>query len=389
MFGSKKIATFVAAILSLCLVGMLTFQGAQMAQADPLDLTKGSCSVSVGLAEGDGDDVIVANLNLDYKLYKVADAERTPGYEGYTFAPITSGSDAQFPGLFGDIQDLNSTITAGTSASDQPTATQAYQKLAQKAAGLVAADGSTIRPQYTASASSPLDNVDPGLYLMVAYGANLTGSELIKQNDTYVSKAESSTQEFTFLPEMIALPMQSVSGGWTSNVTIELKYETSPLPGTLEITKVLSDFEQNNQFVGTNGATFIFSIKGYESEAAYKSDPGSFVYSNVASVDFDAIGVKTIAVSDVPVGLFVVVEEVYEGATYKNVSDSDEPETATIESAATPARVTFTNTFKQGAGNGNSGGAIIFSFEKAQSGDWIKNDPVIIDHSQNEPEGGE
>lgn len=389
MFGSKKIATIVAAILSLCLVGMLTFQGAQMAQADPLDLTKGSCSVTVKLAEGEDTDVTVADLDLDYKLYRVADAEKTPGYEGYTFAPILSGSDAQFTGLFDEIQDLNDIITAGSPDPGQPTATEAYEALAQSAATLVAAEGSAIRPQYSASASSPLSNVDPGLYLMVAYGANLDGNELIDQNGQYVSKAVSSTQELTFLPTMIALPTQSVSGGWTSNVTIELKYETSPLPGTLEITKVLSSFEQNDQLVGTNGATFVFTIKGYESEAAYESDPGSFVYSNVASVDFDAIGVKTIAVTDVPIGVFVVVEEAYEGATYQIAADSSRTQTALVESAETPARVTFTNTFKRGPGNGNSGGAIIFSFEKAQNGDWIKNDPVIIDHSQSAREGGE
>lgn len=382
MHVDRGIVAFVGMVLSLCLVGALAFQGVQKAQAAPLDLSR-SCSVQVALS---GTDEQPADLGLHYKLYKVAAVVQQSGYDAYTYAATNA-----FSALESEVADLASNATAS-----------GYKALAQSAAGLIveAAEGSSpIAADYDCDAATAAPNVTPGLYLLVAYGADTLAENLATTNvlvpnqnaadegaSKYVSTAFSNAKRYDFAPEVVALPTKtpSADGGapnsadptdWVYDPTFTLKPTVTDRVGSLEISKRLLEFEQTEGVAG-NEATFVFEIKGYatrdDAVAAQTNPDVKPVYSNVASITFNAAGTSKAVVENIPAGIYVVVTEVYSGTSYQPTSTQPQEgyivatDNAVIEVA--PTSLGFENTYN---GSANKGGSVTNSFRFGEDEEWV------------------
>lgn len=384
-YARKSIAAFVGVVLSLCLVSALAFQGVQKAQAAPLDLSK-SCTVQIALS---GTDEQPADLGLHYKLYKVAAVEQQPGYDAYTYAATNA-----FAALGPEVDWLASAATAS-----------GYKALAQSAAALIvdaAESGAPVAADYDydAAAAAAAQAVAPGLYLLVAYGADTLSENLATTNvlvpnqnaaeegaSKYVSTAFSNSKRYDFAPEVVALPTKAQNGHggssnsadlteWVYDPTFTLKPAVTDRVGSLEINKRLLEFEQTEGVAG-NEATFVFEIKGYATRddaiAAQANPDIKPVYSNVASITFNATGSNKAVVQNIPAGLYVVVTEVYSGTSYQPVS-SQQPQEGYIvatDNAAIevlPTALNFENTYN---GNANKGGSVTNSFQFGENEEWV------------------
>lgn len=356
----KRLATFIIAALSLCLVGSLAGLNIQKAQAASLNLET-PCSVKVEPP---------ADVTLKCKLYMVGTAEQQPGYDAYFFNPTE-----KFSSLDVDIKAASSTTETGT-----------YKELSQKVASMVATPANSITPSYVFNAGSS-QTVEPGLYFLVAYGENAVSNTskdanvLVKNSasgdsdSTYVSVAYSNTQKFTFTPELIAIPTKAPekgvvntanTGDWIYDQTVTLKPAITNRTGSLVINKKLLEFEKTES-VANNDATFVFDIKGY----ATVETTGTPIYSNVASVTFDAAGNKQAVVENIPAGLYVVVTEVYSGTSYELASNTSQTAqivaTDNLTVSVSPASVNFENVYN---GNPNEGGSVINSFQNEEGIGW-------------------
>ena len=390
MLGNNKLVTLVAAILSLCLMGMLLFQGVQKAQADPF--SPGSKSYLDIQLSDDAGDVTVSDLGLWYKLYKVANVEQQAGYDAYEFEFITNGLlDIAYKG---DIEALNS-ITASSDDSAEK-----YKALANAAAEAIYNAQGSVSPAYNLEANGSQAGVDygvlPGLYLVVPYGSNTipegspADTNVLVPNDSksapypYVSKAYTETQKFTFNPQLLALPTTNTLNsadptGWNYNPTITLKPSIEPRKGSLTINKLISAGEYNNDDIGNNQVTFVFDIKGYTDEAHT-----NLAYTNVASI---VINTKdgnsgSATIDGIPAGLYIVVTERYTGNSYEAVTkDGQTTQIVATDStliddgtanATVGAFVDFENTYN---GTGNKGGSVTNTFAMGENGgwEWIKN----------------
>lgn len=406
MLGSSKLVTLVAAILSLCLMAMLLCQGVQKAQAeqtDVLDLSE-NCSVRKVDVAGNVEEL----NNLCYKLYRVANLKQQPGYDAYQFEPI-AGSGARFPGLSQQITDLNKLTTQNSSSS----AADEYKALAQSVAAEIAKPGSVIIPEYEGSANTPSINFIPGLFLLVAYGSDAVedpaGNVLVQQdNGQYASVAFSSTSKFVFAPELIVVPTRvqdsrdpnntAINSAWNYSPVITLKPNITQRTGALVINKKLDEFAQSDEGdenLLDKESTFIFQVTGYESETAYNQGAES-IYSDVVSITFTNGGAKAETLDGLPMGSYVVVEEVYAGTSYEpvnkvfegivNANDNE------FQNPASPVLTfEFENTYNR---TNNRGGSITNKFDYSTSdqnsrtsGGW--NWTPVPDNGAGQSQGGD
>ena len=147
---------------------------------------------------------------------------------------------------------------------------------------------------------------------------------------------------------------------------IGLKAEGEPQYGRLNITKVLSNY---NETLGRT--SFVFQVEG-------RDETGALVYSNVISTTHEGAGSETVTLEKIPAGLTVTVTEVYSGASYELV-DSGEKDVLIWSDAAvasgehSEASVSFANRY----GGGNRGGyGVTNHFDSDGSGGWKWVNPV-------------
>lgn len=338
--SSKRLPYVVlAAILCLCLAGMLAVKGTVLARADSLNL-KQACSITVTMPPSEDMPTPPA---LVYDLYKVASAEASTGYDAYTFKKTPL-----FDGLSGDMSKMDS---------------EAYKNAAQQALSIVQNSDADITPYasakvgQTAKIPNGSTNLESGLYLVVVHGNNPSskGEYIVSSDNSLKTIARSKTNVFSFSPELIAVPDRKLgtsnntsnsTAPWNYNVSAVLKASWTPLYGSLEITKTLNTFDATNG----KSATFLFNIEGVD-------DSGNVVYSNIVPIEFDGAKSETKVLDKIPGGATVTVKEVYSGADYKLVSS---PEKTVKVVADETASVQFVNDYH---GTTNSGGTIINSFE--------------------------
>lgn len=373
-------------------MGMLLCQGVQKAQAKPLDLDA-PCTINVSL----GINVSYADLPSDlcYNLYKVAGATQIAGYDAYQFVANAEGTP--FAKL--DIASLN----------DRPTAAE-YSAVSDAAAKIIANATTPIEPSLVSEdAYAPLADVPAGLYLLVAYspdavedGKILTGPN---EEGAYVSTAFSDSKVYTFSPQLIALPTKQADdngvintanpGDWITGttaypITITLKFDWEDRKGSINIHKLVSTFEQNNQGVGSNEVTFVFKIDGYKSRAEYYESqvPGSTIkptYSNVVHMMFNAAGEQVLEVSDIPMSLYLVVTEIYTGASYEIVGNTNIDEgypKDPMDDEYNKTDFYFENTPSNKV---NNGGSVANSFNLGEDG-WVWSKDGVV---QDNDEGGD
>ena len=245
------------------------------------------------------EDVLKTNAVVD--VFRVAKAEKTPGYDTYHYV-----YGAPFDGVFG--------------TNDQtPENADDWDAMAQEAAKVVF-DKNVSRLKQ-GDLKGTVEGLEPGLYLLMARGGTAADSVADfrkdvtddKGNTTIVTYANSPEYEYTFKPQLISLPMKgnrvpvnptdppntADSGDWNYNLEVYLKFERSVRYGSLTIRKVLSSYESETD-IPNDPVTFVFQVDGETQGTAENSAPLPS-YHAVDSLTFTAAGEDTVTFGKIPV----------------------------------------------------------------------------------------
>ena len=327
---------------------------------NPLDLTK-PCGMTV---QPTGDDTQKADLAAEgtpavvVDLYQVAGAEKTPGIDSYNYTLLDP-----YKALATELENVRNAVDGAS-----------WAELSQK----VMAIALTRTPDKAGQpVNMPIENLAPGLYLILARSEDLTAQEnyvlehkqivLDEQNKkttkvTMVTLAHSALYDYTFAPQLISLPTKTEAvdesgqtvistayGAWVYTPTVVLKPEQNPRMGDLEIVKNLATY------VGPEPATFVFQVEARWTNP--KTGEQETVYSDVAVITFTEPGQKVKLIEGkIPVNAEVTVTESYSGAHYKVTTPKTQ--TVTIRAATQTdgqtirTQAVFTNDFD----NTNTGG---------------------------------
>lgn len=346
-------SAFVLFLMALpCLARM------QAMAAVAIDTGRTDCSITVSV-EGSDYQEDFDEMSIPVSLYKVADVDATGAY---TAVGAFSEMD------FGRVNDR---ITADD-----------WMRLAGEAFGYVAGtkggDGDGNSENAGENAGENVQPVDT-IYIEKPEGGNVaakatfegleTGLYLVVPRETF---NPDYTVKYLFTPYLTALPSSEYttsgagSDDWDYDTEIGLKAEAEQQYGKLNITKILSNY---NETLGR--ASFVFRIEG-------RDETNTLVYSNVISTTHEGAGSETVTLGRIPAGLTVTVTEVYSGASYTIVGSDTEfaliwSDAAVEATAGTPAQVeeaavSFTNRYD----GGNRGGyGVTNHFESDGEEGWI------------------
>ncbi len=371
----QPVAILLAAVLMVLSVPF-GLKSARAAEHKFIDLTT-PCSLTISLT-GDvtmAEDAKTANAVID--VYRIAEAVKVQGFDTYTFKAS--------PGFEG----LEAAMT------DKDIDAAGWKTIAQQAAEIIlgsAPEGKTEwDPSEKAAAydslktsGDPETKIDlganPGLYLVVAHGKDVTEYATTVTDDTGTSSiatiANSKTYTYKFAPELISLPTKDAvkegeeeiintanPGDWIYDATAALKPSREFRIGDLEITKILEDYRQRQkkEKLIKDPATFVFEVTAYEDETQKVE-----VYHDYVSIVFKEFGEKSVLVKGLPVGSYVVVKEEYHG-NYTAYPD----QTTTIIANETVG-VEFKNTYDDGE---PGGGSVTNHFEYLDGG-WVQKEQV-------------
>ncbi len=259
----------------------------------------------------------------------------------------------------------------------------------------------------TVKLGTPVTGLKSGIYLLIPHGNNIAdyvsankisledesgeGSTAVAADPvsnpastaSTIMLARSSRRTYQFAPELIALPTKAPNENgeintanypyeWLYDLTedaetaagkrdlsIVLKPAQLGVGGQLTIVKDLIDYEQRIKEgkTVTDDATFVFEVTAYENEEAYKrfKEGGvqpTLLYHDYVSITFREPREKSAIVEDIPVGAFVVVEEVYSGRSYSATIDPAVHTTTIV--ANDTAVVHFDNEYDDRPGGGGS-----------------------------------
>jgi hypothetical protein len=142
-------------------------------------------------------------------------------------------------------------------------------------------------------------------------------------------------------------------GKWDPSVEVYLKPAVLGVGGDLEIVKMLDTYEyrkKTNEGKTRNiidNATFVFEVTAYESNA----EGAPVVFHDFVSTTFTDSTSRKVLVQDIPVGSYVVVEEVYSGRSYHATVDTVQTTMITPDQTAV---VKFRNDYDGRHGGGGS-----------------------------------
>lgn len=357
----RVLCPVLACVLALGTVVAAPLWKEEVQAAGVIDLEK-KCSVTVTPMDAAGDSEFLedfAKADVVVDLYQVAKAKEVASYDTYTY---------DFESDYKSLEEA---------ALKENITNEEWKALAQDAARIAvgAEDGTTLTPVLAGQElSTPIKDLDCGLYLVIARGRNLTeAAKYVKYTETEDGKkvldtiAMSSQYIYTFAPILISLPTKesvdgSIStanpGDWIYDPTISLKWEADRRFGPLEIVKSLQAQEMSEP------ATFVFSV-----EAVLD---GENVYSDVVTITFTEPGEQAVLIEDkIPVGAEVTVTEVYSGAVYTILNDVSQ--TVTI-AADQVVGVQFINNYSR---TEHGGGSVVNHFDHTDAGwswSWTRDD---------------
>lgn len=369
----------MAVILSIALA-LPVFSSA----ANGVDLSK-KCSLKINLTSNDEMREDLSDVRVQIDVYKVADADQMTAngitYDAYKFKAKPAYSS------------LDLTLSEDRDWKE-------WQAEAQKAAAIVRADTAGSNAELFQSmvvdmsdAANPVNiisSLNSGLYLLIVHGEGLSADEYFKtleENVTdedlgiektagsLVTVAYSDVYEYSFLPELVALPNKYTASGqaplppgqlgnsaadngaWVYDYEVYLKPGREHRFGSLEIVKDLRSYATWDYTV--EEATFVFQIEAVRD--------GKVVYSDVESLTFTRAEEKRILIENkIPAGATVTVTEVYSGSSYTVEGAAEQ----TVQIGANElTSVSFRNVFddRQTGGHG-----IINHFAlQEDAGGWI------------------
>lgn len=365
--GKGKRSLTVLALAACMLLG-LTGRGIGSAKAEPIDLDV-KCSLTVKPGDENREDLEeLEEKNVVIDLYRVAGAKKVPGYDTYTF-------DFEENSPYGSLEGILQEEQAD------------YRAAAQQAAEitLFSETGSPLTPVRSAESGAGIEDLDSGLYLLIARDPELTNTEdyVVRDKSTreITTITYSDRYTYTFLPELIALPSKEAvamegdsvvntanPGPWLTDLTVTLKPQQGPRYGNLNIVKNLSEYVAGPE--GAETASFVFQVDAYTANPQENAD-AVLVYSDVFEAEFDRGGSKTIPVEGlIPVGSYVIVTEVYSGAAYRLEEGQQGTRTVLVPTPDNPApdniaTVEFTNVYH---GTTTNGGAVTNHFGYNEGG---------------------
>lgn len=362
---------------AILLAAVLVFLSLPLA-GKAADVTSGVPNGSLKVAPGNDQliqDLAKANVRVD--IYRIANAQRVSGYDTYEFIPT---------------QPFN-----GLSIPNSPdTTNEQWVALAQEAAGIVlgTSDDAEWNPSETADAIQRAEptvfySQEPnsgssgdgntvasfpelplGMYLVLAHGDGIADYAKKTEDGSDVTIARTDVHEYTFSPVLITIPTKGKeivegverintanTGPWLFNVEASLKPKVEDMNGNLAIIKTLENYEEHEISAVADGtvtqvaddATFVFEVSGYPNQENYESKSPTVIYHDFISIVFKGAGERKALISNLPVGMYVEVSEVYSGRKYS----SHEAQFATI-GARSEVEVRFRNTYDDKTGGGGS-----------------------------------
>ena len=295
--------------------------------------------------------------------------------------------------------DLNSEFTVTPTRDNSAELIAKWDELAQKLTGQV--KNGTINPDVSqAKIGDKITSLEPGLYLILAYGKDLTGSDRFEEVQTQPTDPDETPETlittvmntylytYNFRPVLIVVPSKSADanqitkdedksiatsdeGKWIYDVNVYLKPSQKERLGNLRIIKRVETLEQRGTEI--TPMTAVFRITGWAEhttdEEGNMSPKGDPFYHNVASITVPLN--ESVLIQGIPVGTYIEVEEIYTGSGYKFLEQNPASviiETIPSDEGGEPSAVTFTfkNTYddelKKGYGVQNS-------FNK-EDGEW-------------------
>ena len=325
------------------------------------------------------DGMSSAHIQVD--LYKIAGAVKEGGYDTYSLVPAFDYSSLPIS-KYSDLQ--------GMKAAD-------WDKLAQDAAkialGSEVAASNYVAQQELKGTGAVFSNLEPGLYLAVTRGSDLSFGKYIKTMEEEVAEdgttktveklytiANSARYEYAFLPQLIALPTKAADangeintanpGPWLYSMTTIPKVEETDRYGSLRIVKTLSEYETEAGIAKPEPTTFVFEITA--------TLDGETVFHTFESISFTAGGTESVTIDHIPATADVTVTEVYTGSSYE-ISGPAVRDGITI-TADDVVDAPFTNVYN---GDRKKGYGIKNQFDF--NGDTWVHSPVTPDDEQDRP----
>lgn len=367
-----------ALMIAVSVLVILPIYGAKAAETKKAEDYKDSCSLTVETpkdvegAEGMAADLLEANIVLD--VYKLADAEGTPGSDGYTF---------KFNIGYEKLVERYKELSAEHS-------NESWKQLAEEAAQIALGDPgmsptkkSEPGKEINLGDKIDLDDGGWGLYLVIPRGGDIDGRNYItkvkdEENVEWTATmAYSKEYVYYFSPMLISVPYKEggstawgkldengnslVYNAWIPDPEIALKPTQGPRYGSLDIVKELLSYKKGSE------AAFVFRVEVKTGSETYTRDV-SIVFN-----DDTGPGKRHVLLDDLPIGADVTVTEIYSGATYKLKSQSPQKVTIGIDKTET---VTFVNDYD---GKRRDGGSITNHFTY-QDGKWVL-EQIVDNHS--------
>lgn len=287
----------------------------------------------------------VASAGVQVDLYKVADAvaeDVAEGENGHGSMYVFKNGKYGVSGV-DTYEGLAALTNDDWRAMAQTAANQLFAGTATPDVTLTSADGVTVE-----------QSVPAGLYLVVAHDKDLTQDDYVVREDGNVRTiADSDLYEYTYYPELLALPttvdsmgvittlengdpgvtyntytdaegnpqtgVSTAGGDWKEALTAMLKPTREFRNGFLTIEKTVDNWET------TTPATFVFHVKATQE----REGKNVTVYEDYVSITWPQENHKDIwdidpetgePVGIIPVGAVVTVEEVNTGSCYELVS---------------------------------------------------------------------
>lgn len=239
----------------------------------------------------------VSSSNVNVELYRVATIDITGNYT----AVSAFGNVKIFEGIAGKERTFAEWISPLPSERDSHSLSSSTPAgdWADVAVALDNALSDSIQPTATATPSETITGLQTGLYLVVA-------KELV--NGT-------SNCRYEFAPYLVSLPNnyydKTGDDTWDYELVgddaVGLKPQQFDRYGYLVIQKDLINYDETNP-----SAVFVFEVTAKKGK--------DLVFNDVVAIDFTNKGTDYIKVGPIVAGAEVTVKEVYQGASYEQVS---------------------------------------------------------------------
>lgn len=366
-----------------------------------VDIDNSSLTVNVNEGSKKYLDSVIAqspDANVVYDLYKVASLKEND---------IKNGDSDSYKTFFFEVNDEFKNLVQFSQGDDLETRIKNakdqkdYMELAKQCLGLMFGDeGATVKKlaSGTEYELDKLQNIEPGMYLLVARGNDKCTTTLKKVaggskntekgstledvlEESFATNIEINGTEFICSPILFTLPYKDVENAsvndeneWKFDRNLTLKMEAKRETGSIYIDKNLVGYSE-----GEEDATCVFRVTVYVSE-----ENRTQLSDRVYALKFTKEGKESLRVDGIPYGSYVVVTEEYSGGAYvvDKVTDS------AVLVKDVEQRFTFTNT---NTGDKGGGGLVnYFSYKKAPDEDkitWTLNGDNVLSDDAKEDKG--